>query len=129
MITFTVERFVLFVGMFVGLVGVWRTYSAWRKTQNETLVARARQEDQMKKIISEVQPDGNKTLAQQVGDIQNAVKDNTRSIDEISDTLKKSNARTDDLHRRIDGLYEMLGMKIRGIRRAEKEHPDDNAPH
>jgi ABC-type nickel/cobalt efflux system permease component RcnA len=101
-----VEHFFILISGLATAFGLFLAVRGWRRARDEAIAARVRQEDAIKEIAAEFKPRNGRTLAQTVVDTERSVNEHHRKADKWFEDNNTAHA---DIHRRIDGLYEVLG--------------------
>lgn len=102
--------FIIAVATFVG--GLIKGVRGWRKARDEAIAARARQEDALERVLSQFKNNGGSSLVDkvdrgnaQIGDVSAILAAHVAAAD---DWFEKNTADHTDIHRRIDGLFELI---------------------
>ena len=99
------EQLAIFLGIVGSALGIRKGVRAWRAESIAAIEARAEQQRTIDTIAAEFKPRNGRTLAKMVADIDRSVTDHHTRADKWFADNDTAHA---DIHRRIDGLFEIL---------------------
>lgn len=115
----SVEHFGILLALVATTFGLFRGIRAWRAERAQALQARVRHEQQLEEVLAEFRPRNGRTLAEVVAAIDLSVADHHAKADRWFAQNEEDHK---VLHRRIDGLFEMLGGTNGKRRQADRHH-------
>lgn len=98
------EHLALLLAIIGSGLGIRKGVKAWRAESIAAIEARAEQQHTIDQIAAEFKPRNGKTLAEVVANIDTSVKDHHAKADKW---LTENNEAHKEIHRRIDGLFQL----------------------
>jgi hypothetical protein len=100
-----VEHIAILLGVMATVLGLVKGLTGWRRARDEAIVARAKQQEKLDTIAAEFTPRNGRTLATVVADTEKSVHAHHEKADKWFTDNDEAHK---DIHRRIDGLFEVL---------------------
>jgi hypothetical protein len=112
-----IEHFAILLGIIATLFGLFKGLNGWRRARDEAIVARVRQQDSIDAIAAEFKPRNGQTMAQVVAETNKDLKEHCTAAEVWFSNNDDAHR---DIHRRIDGLFELFGTPTTARKTAER---------
>lgn len=124
----------LILGIVLAIFGIWKLVKTWQKARDEAIVARSDQQKMLEQITKEFHPNGGSSMVDRQKRIEAAVNTQAESQERVEQTLDTHTKEAaswfaandqahEQIHRRIDGIFELMaGSHANDPRKLKAKH-------
>ena len=102
----SVEHAAILIGVVATVFGLTRAVRAWRAERRSANIARVLQEDLLRRVLDQFREDSGSSLLDRVVELTRQVQEHHAASDR---RVAEHGIAHDEIQRRIDGLFELLG--------------------